>query len=174
MITPGAVTVVVNGAIVSGFAPARILAGHVVAPLTPIVVRLVSRAAYDATTGTIAVERAGLRIVVPVIMVANGMPYVELSPLVQRIGGSTAFDGPTKTLTVTLEGGAAVTTPLPFDPSAPRVEPTTIFTPNPPAATPRRPETGAPRPRRTAIPVVPSQPVAPPPDPGPGPTNRRR
>ncbi len=172
MVTPGAVTIVVNGAIVSGVTPARIRAGRVLAPLTPFVVRLVSRAAYDPVAGTIALERDGTRIIVPVVMVENGLPYVEVGRAVHALGGSANFDSPTKTLAIVLPPGPAIVTPAPFDPSLPQVEPTTIFTPSPPPARPRQPETGVPRPRRTAIPVVPSQPVAPPPDTGP--TSRRR
>jgi hypothetical protein len=172
MVTADTVTIVVNGTIAASSAPARIRAGRVVAPLTPIVVRLVARAAYDPGTATVRIERGGTRMVVPVAFVENDMPYVALGPVVRGIGGSAVFDSPTKTLTVLLGPAQTIATPPPFDPALPRVAPTTVFTPSPPPATPRSTESGVPRPRRTAIPALPSQPVAPPPEPGP--TSPRR
>jgi hypothetical protein len=171
MITAGPVTVVVNGAIVGGFAPARIRHGRVIAPLEPIVVRIVSRAVYDAAAQTVTLERAQTRITVPVLLVENDVPYVELGPIVRDIGGSVAFDSPSKTLTIIVNGPTVIATPAPFDPNAPRVEPNPVFTPQPPRPTPRSTETGEPRPRRTAIPAPPSQPV---PAPEAGPTDPRR
>jgi hypothetical protein len=158
MLIPSAVTIVVNGTIVPSFTPARIVAGRVVAPLSPIVVRLASRTAYDRSGGTVTIERDGVRIVVAVVYVENGQPYVELGPVVRAIGGTAAFDSAAKTLTIAMNSGGPIATPAPFDPAAPRVSPTTVFTPRPPAPTPRGAETGLPRPRRTPIPVLPSQP----------------
>jgi hypothetical protein len=163
MVTADTVTIVVNGTIVASSAPARLRAGRVVAPLTPVVVRMVSRAAYEPATATVEIERGGVRIVVPVAFVDNDVPYVELGPVLRSIGGSAVFDSPTKTLTVVLAPSGAIATASPFDPALPRVEPTTVFTPSPPPATPRSTESGVPRPRRTAIPAAPSQPVVPPP-----------
>ena len=165
MITSGAVTIVVNGAIVASSAPARIQGGRVVAPFAPIVVRLVSRAAYRPATATIELERGETHIVVPVAFVENEMPYVELGAVIRDIGGSAVFDSPTKTLTVVLAAAAPIATSPPFDPALPRVAPTTVFTPSPPPATPRSTESGVPRPRRTAIPVLPSEPVEAAPEP---------
>jgi hypothetical protein len=171
MVTADAVTIVVNGTIVTSSAPARIRAGRVVAPLTPIVVRLVARAAYEPATATVAVERSGTRVVVPVAFVENGIPYVELGAVVRGIGGSAVFDTATKTLTVLVGPAPAIATPAPFDPTLPRVAPTTVFTPSPPPPTPRSTDSGAPHPRRTAIPVLPSQPIVPSEA---APTSRRR
>jgi hypothetical protein len=172
MVTPDTVTIVVNGTIATSSAPALIRAGRVVAPLTPIVVRLVARAAYEPATATVRIERGGTRIVVPVAFVKDDTPYVELGPVIQGIGGSAVFDSPTKTLTVVLGPAQTIATPPPFDPALPRVTPTTVFTPSPPPATPRSTESGIPHPRRTAIPALPSQPVVPPPEAAP--TSPRR
>jgi hypothetical protein len=161
MLCAPAVTVVVNGAIVSGSAPACIFGGRVVAPLGPIVVRLVSRAGYQAGSGSIAVERGSLRISTPVVFVLDGLPYVELGPLARGIGGSAVYDAPTKTLSIVMAPDAAIATPAPFDPGKPQVAPTTVFTPPPPPPTPRRTDAGAPHPRRTAVPAAPSEPVVP-------------
>lgn len=158
------VTIVVNGAIVSSAASARVVNGRVVAPLDPIVIRLATRAVYDPAAATVAIERGGRRIIVPVTFVENDVPYIELGAAVRRIGGSVAFDSPTKTLSIVLAAASVISTPAPFDRSVRQADATTVFTPAPPPATPRGVETGLPRPRRTAIPVVPSQPIVPPRD----------
>jgi hypothetical protein len=162
MVTPGAVTIVVNGSIVASVMSSRIAAGRVFAPLAPIVVRLASGVSYDAVAATITIERNGLRIVVPAAFVENDMPFVELGPVVRRLGGRAAFDNRTKTLAITLRAAFPIATPAPFEGASPQAEPTTIFTPAPPLPTPRAIVSGLPRPRRTAIPVIPSQPVLPP------------
>jgi len=162
VISAAIVTIVINGAIVSSAAPGRIVGGRVAAPVSPIVVRLASQVAYTPETATVAVERDGRRIVVPVIFTENGIPYVALAPLVRGLGGSAVFDAPTKTLAIALGSGGPIETSAPFNPQGPTVAPTTVFTPAPSAAPRRAPETGVPHPRRTAIPATPSQPVVPP------------
>jgi hypothetical protein len=162
MIVLPAVTVVVNGAVAASSAPARLAGGRVVAPLRPIVVRLTSQVTYDPDAGSVDVVRGSTHVRVSAAFVDDGVPYVELAPLVKALGGSVSFDSPTKTLNVTLPSDGAIVTPAPFDPAQPQVSPTAVFTPAPPRATPRAPDSGAPRPRRTAIPVLPSQPQSPP------------
>lgn len=163
MILAAAVTIIVNGSIVASVTPARIAGGRVVAPLAPVVVRLAARAAYDPIARTVTLDREGKRIVVPVAFVdPDGVPFIEVGRVVRQLGGSAAFDAPTKTLAIVLRSADPISTSSPFDPSRPQVQPTTVFTPAPPAATPRVFESDIPRPRRTAIPVVPSQPVQPP------------
>jgi len=173
MVTPAAVTIVINGSVVASVMASHIAAGRVFAPLTPIVVRLVSGVSYDAATATITIEQNGVRIVVPTAFVENDMPFVELGPVVRRLGGSAAFDNRSKTLAITLRRTLPIATPAPFEDASPQTEPTTIFTPAPPLPTPRAIESGVPRPRRTAIPASPSQPALPPPAEG-GPINPRR
>lgn len=174
MIVLPAVTVVVNGAVAASSAPARLAAGRVVAPLRPIVIRLTSRAAYDPDAESVDVERGSTHVRVPVAFVDDGVPYVELAPLVTALGGSVAFDTSTKTLNVILPSDGAIRTPAPYDPAQPQVSPAAVFTPVPPRATPRSPDSGVPRPRRTAIPVLPSQPESSPQSPAPLPTSPRR
>ncbi len=118
MLPSSAVTIVVNGTIVPSSTPARIVAGRVVAPLSPIVVRLAARTAYERTGGSVTIERDGVRFVVPVVYVEDGQPYVELGPVVRGIGGSAAFDSASKTLTIAVDSGGAIATPAPFDPAA--------------------------------------------------------
>jgi hypothetical protein len=173
MITSSVVTIVVNGTLIPSSAPARIIGGRVVAPLAPIVVRLAARTVYAPGSATVLIERGGLRIVVPVLFVEDDIPYVELGPVVRRIGGSATFDSPTKTLAIVLPSPDLIATPAPYNPAQPAVSPSAVFTPAPPPPTSRPIETGIPRPRRTAIPVTPSQP-RPPTSPDADPTGPRR
>lgn len=161
MLVSAAVTVIVNGAIVPSVASARIVGGRVVAPVAPIVVRLATRIAVDASRSRVAIDGNGARIVVPIVYTEEDVPYVELAPVVAALGGSDTFDSRSKTLTIVLRPAGGIATPAPFDPDRPEVAPNPVFTPAPPPATPRAIESGVPRPRRTAIPAVPSQPVVP-------------
>ncbi len=149
-----------NGAIVSSFLPARIVEGHVVAPVTPIVAGLAGRVVYAASRPpTVQIERDARRIVVPVAFVEHGMPFVELVPVVRGIGGSVSFDAPTKTLAIVLDAATAIATMPPFDPRLPQPPAREVFTPSPRPEPSRGIATGVPRPRRTAIPAIPSEPV---------------
>lgn len=161
MITPATVTIVVNGSILSSFLPARIRHGRVVAPLTPVLSSLATRVMYGHSGSTVTVERGGRRIVVPVVFVEHDVPFVELAPVVRGIGGSADFDAPRKTLAISFDAPSAIATPAPFDPRLPEVAPHPVFTAPPPPEPPRGLATGIPHPRRTAIPVIPSQPVIP-------------
>jgi hypothetical protein len=161
MIISATVTIVLNGSIVASVASARIGAGRVVAPLSPIVVRLASSVSYDPATATVTIQRNDRRIVVPAAFVEDDMPFVELGPIVQRLGGSATFDTRTKTLAINMRAADPIATPAPFDRTLPQPVPTSIFTPAAGPSTPRAIETGVPRPRRTAIPAVPSQPIPP-------------
>ncbi|GAC1418570.1 MAG: hypothetical protein NVSMB5_10070 [Candidatus Velthaea sp.] len=152
------VTIILNGAIVPSFAPARLCRGRVLAPLSSIVARMVTRTVYLPGSHSILIQRSSQQIVVAVAFVADGVPYVPLAPIVHAFGGAAAYDARSHTLSIALDGEREVETPAPFDPGAPQASPTVLFTPEPPKPTPRAVDTGAPRPRRTAIPVVPSQP----------------
>jgi len=156
------VAVVLNGAILPSFAPAELDAGRVVAPLETIVAALSTSATYAPGARAIELVRDGHRFEVAVVCVRDGTPYVLLAPLVRELGGSVRFDTQTKTIAISLTRDRRLGTPAPFDPRAPQVAPTTIFTPEPPRPTPRAVATGVPQPRRTAIPAVPSWPLQPP------------
>jgi hypothetical protein len=175
MIVPAVVTILLNGSLVTSVVPARIAGGRVVVPLTPVAIRLAARVAYDPLSETVTFEAGGRRIVVPVAFIADDVPFVAVGPVVTGLGGSLAFDTPTKTLAIALASSDPIATAPPFDRSLRRVDPRTVFTPAPTSAParPRAVESGLPRPRRTAIPVTPSEPVIAPP-PATQPTNRRR
>jgi hypothetical protein len=158
MIASAIVTIVLNGAIVPSFAPARISFGRVMGPLAPVVTRLASRVAYVPGDATVVIEHATRRITVPVRLFEGDVPYVALAPVIRALGGTATFDARTKTMAIVLADERPVESPLPFDRSVPQVTPTAVFTPEPPRATPRAIDTSNPVPRRTAIPAVPSQP----------------
>lgn len=159
MLASAVVTIVVNGTLVPSSAPARIAAGRVVVPLAPIVTGIATLASFEPSSRRVTIVRANRRIVVPVAFIESDRPFLALAPIVRALGGYAQFDRASKTLAIVLPESADITTPVPFDPRAPQVAPTTIFTPEPPKPTPRVIFTGTPIPRRTAIPVIPSQPV---------------
>jgi len=149
------VTVLVDGQFVPSVPAAVLQRGHVLAP--PAVA--VSFAPRVGIAGdTVWAERGDRRCSVPVAL-RGDPPLIRLAPLVRCLGGTASWDGATRTLAIGFGGPTVVLTPAPYDPNAPRVAPTTIFTPEPAPPTPRATVTGSPRPRRTPIPVVPSWPL---------------
>jgi hypothetical protein len=129
-------------------------------PVTPVLIRLASRIAYDAAGGIVTLDRGPVHIVVAVVFVdGGGVPFVEVGPVARALGESAAFDPVSKTLAISIAADGAIATPSPYVPGAPQVAPTTIFTAAPPPPTPHATPSGIPHPRRTAIPAQPSQPV---------------
>lgn len=171
---PAAVIVILNGSVVASAPPAQLLFGHVMAPLAPVITRFTERAAVDGDTitlvrdGRTCVFRIGSDAftcdgVISVSPVApfgrGGVAYVPLAEVVHAFGGAIAYDPRARAVALEVVSAAPLKTPAPFDPSAPSVTPTTVFTPSPAPATPTpRPlESGSPMPRRTAIPAIPSR-----------------
>jgi hypothetical protein len=166
-----ALIVIVNGAFVPSSPPVRLLFGHVVAPLAPVIARISDRVSLAGDAVTVA--RGGRTCVFEVGSPAfqcdgiirhadvtpfarDGIVYVPLAAAVRAFGGTIAIDARSATVTVTMPA-APLASPSPFDASAPQAAPTQLFTPQPPAPTPRAVESVDPRPRRTAIPVIPSR-----------------
>jgi hypothetical protein len=128
----------------------------VVGSLT-LVARIAER--VDVAPDGIVTARRGERVCVARPLAGSDPVLVAIAPLARCLGGSVAWDGRTKTLLLAFGGPVEVRTLPPYDPNAPRVAPTMVFTPEPAAPTPRVIVTGSPRPRRTAIPVTPSWPL---------------
>ena len=158
------VTILVDGSFVPSVPPAALVGGRVVVPPT-LMSRFVEQVDV-APDGVVTARHGSLRCSQRALPQSDP-PLVALAPLARCLGATVAWDNRTKTLAIAFDGAAAVVTMPPYDPNAPRVAPTSVFTPEPRPPTPRAIATGEPRPRRTAIPVVPSWPL-------PVPTNRSR
>lgn len=148
------VTVLVDGAVTPSAPPARLAGGRVVAP-SALVARLADRVDV-LPDGTLTAARGERRCVA---RVADGM--VTLAPLARCLGATVTWDGASRTIAFAFAEPRGARTHAPYDPAAPRVTPTTLFTPEPSPPTPRAIATGVPRPRRTAIPEEPSFPFPP-------------
>jgi hypothetical protein len=170
-VTPLGIALVIDGSFAPSAPPARLVLGRVMVPLPAIVAR-VDRAAVrgDAIVLVRGSRACTLRIggatfvcsgmtrdVTAVPFAAGGTAFVALSDIARAFGGTATYDAQTRTASLTLPPDPTLNTPAPFDPLAPQATPTEVFTPMPPPATPRPLETGIARPRRTAIPVIPSR-----------------
>ncbi len=150
------VAVVIDGAIVPSVPTATLAMGRVLGP-PELIARFATRVQM-LDDGELVVERNG-RLCTARAQSGDVLDRVPLEPLVRCLGGSSVWDERGHTLSITFARSTGVATPAPFDPSAPQVAPTTVFTPEPASPTPRAIASGSPRPRRTAIPVTPSWPV---------------
>ena len=126
------------------------------APLAPVITRFTERAVISGDT--ITLERNGRRCVFrigsdtfmcdgvtgvsPVAPFGRGgVAYVPLAEVVHAFGGAVEYDARTHIVALAVVQDATLRTPAPFNPSAPSVTPTTVFT----RVTRRR------RPRRRAL-----------------------
>jgi hypothetical protein len=147
------VLVVVNGMFVPSAPPASLRAGRVVGP--PALVARFAERIDVAPDGTLTATRGERNCVARAVDPAREL--VELAPLARCLGAEHVdWDPKAKTLALGFDGPIVLRALPPFDPSAPQVAPTMVFTPEPAPTTPRAVDTGVPRPRRTAIPVTPS------------------
>ncbi len=153
----GFVTVLVDGAVVPSAPQARLVANRVVAPLA-LLAHLAER--VDIGAGRVSAVRGERACSAPLLEGDSGVASVALGPLARCLGAEVSWNGRSRTLGLSF---AAPVVPLrthpPFDPGAPQAVPTTVFTPEPAPPTPRAIATGAPLPRRTAIPATPSLPL---------------
>ena len=151
------VAVVVDGSFVPSAPVASLRDGHVVAP-ADLIANFADR--IDSGPGMTVTVRRRERACAAAPVGADDPPLYALAPLARCLGAHVRWDGAGKTLQLAFGGEPRVVRTLPpFDPNAPHVAPTQIFTPEPAPPTPRVIATGSPRPRRTAIPVTPSWPL---------------
>lgn len=148
------VIIVINGTFVPSGLPATLRAGKVVGPAS-LVARFADHVEL-AADGTLIASRGERTCTARIIDATTEL--VELAPLARCLGAQHVdWETRTKTLALTFDEPTALRSMPPFDPSAPQVAPTTVFTPEPTQA-PRIIETGVPQPRRTGIPVTPTNP----------------
>lgn len=146
-------TVLIDGVPIPTSHPACLLAGRVMAPLVPIVSRL-ARVASVGPDGSVELEENHRRVTLEMGRRAfeiDQIVYVPLASVAKALGARIAYDKRTRTVSVLLEP-VMLATMAPYDPTAPHVAPTTVFTPLP-SPTPRPTVTGIPAPRRTPVEV---------------------
>ena len=173
--SPAAVIVILNGAIVASVPPAQLLFGHVMAPLAPVITRFTARAALDGDTITLTrgtrtcVFRVGSE-AYNCDGVAGTLPVAPLAATryrVRAVGRSRArlrrgdrVRSARRNCGARRAAGDGTEDAGPVRSGAPSATPTTIFTPSPapaPPATAAPPGAATPLPRRTAIPAIPSR-----------------
>jgi hypothetical protein len=82
--------------------------------------------------------------------------FVPAGAVLRALGVLVGYDSAARRLVVFVPGGAILASPTPFDPSAPSVAPSNVFTPAP-SVVPHPRWTGTPLPRRTALPFPPGR-----------------
>lgn len=154
------VTVVFQGLPIAALHPAYLRGGTVFAPLQPVVT-MVARSTSVDDRGDVVVTRgertARLHIGRDAYELDDGTIYVPLARVVRDLGGSVDYDPVRRVVAIVMPQMGALSTPVPYDRTAPTVVPTAVFTAQPTVA-PRPTVNGTPRPRRTPVPVVPSYP----------------
>ena len=170
MVAIPAVTITVNGALASGAQPVALVDGHVVGEVGASVERFASWVTFSPANGTIIIVRDRHRVIVRggrANLVVDGHPQrvtpspvmegteliAPLAPIVRGLGGTAHYDTRTRTFAIAFLAPPALSPAPPFDPLAPTVAPTVLFTPEL-HPTPRVTLSGPWTLRRTPIPIV--------------------
>jgi hypothetical protein len=162
------VSVVVNGALVTGSVPAVLSHGTVVAPLDPYVRAIATRLSFPVESDTIVVQR-GSRILtlslgsrrartgpseaeLPIApYLRAGAVIIPLATTARALGATVGYDARSQTLAIAFPE-LPLATLAPASPAPPPPAELRTFAPTPTPA-PQPTITGIPKPRRTPIPI---------------------
>jgi len=168
-----AIILVLNGAFLPTTPAPRRLFGYVMVPLVPVVARIADRVTVNGDDVMLVrgTHDCIFRVGSPAFRCDDGAPrsagvapfardgivFVPIGAVARALGGSVLADARSGAVEIAMPPHWAVVTPAPFDPNAPHVVPTQVFTPQPGPPTPQVMVSGDPRPRRTALPATPSR-----------------
>jgi hypothetical protein len=145
------VSIVVDGHPLAAYVRAYAFAGRVYAPVSPLLTRLADRVWSHGDT--LVIQRGDVRVRVvlaPTLPGQLGGDFVAVGPVLRALGASVRYDPAARRLIVRVPPRSTIASPTPFNPNAPSVRPSAVFTP-PESATPRPVWTGSPLPRRTPL-----------------------
>ena len=149
-----AVTVVLNGHPVRGYAGTFEADGHIYAPVRPYVTGIADRIWYSGDK--LSIQRDGRTIVVPIAPRdpdALDSAFVPLRAVMTALGADVQYDAVLHAVNIRAMSHPVVALPTPFDALAPQAAPAAVFTPTP-VPTPRPTWSGSPLPRRTPLPFT--------------------
>ncbi len=145
----------IDGRPLVGYSHAYLVGARVFAPVAPLLTDLADRLWYEGDT--LVVERGDRRVRVRLAPAFGGQfdaAYVAVGPALRALGASVRYEAKERRLVVATSSRDVIATPTPFNPAAPSVAPSIVFTPTP-LPSPRPIWTGSPNPRRTALPFPP-------------------
>jgi hypothetical protein len=152
---PTPVSIVVDGRPLAAYVRAYEFEGRVYAPVSPLLTRLADRVWSQGNT--LVIVRGNARVRVALLHARAGPldgDFVAVGPVLRALGASVQYEPAVRRLIVRVPSRAVVESPTPFNPSAPSVRPSAVFTPTL-SPTPRPVWSGSPLPRRTPLPVPP-------------------
>lgn len=152
------IALILNGSPLVSYNSAYLKDNRIVAPIAPLFTQIADRIAYSA--GHLTIVRGDRFAQIPlqrVLPSEYSKTFVPAGTVLRALGMGVRFDAATHTLYITNPLPVPSAAMTPFNPNAPRVLPSEVFTPQP-VATPRPVFTGVPRPRRTPVAVSSSPP----------------
>ena len=148
---PTPVSIIVDGRPLAAYVRAYAFAGRIYAPVSPLLTGLADRVWSQGDT--LLIQRGDVRVRVvlaPTLPGQFGGDFVAVGPVLRALGASVRYDPASRRLIVLVPPRRMVASPTPFNPSAPSVRPSVVFTPAE-SPTPHPIWTGSPLPRRTPL-----------------------
>ncbi|MBV8196738.1 MAG: hypothetical protein JO263_01265 [Candidatus Eremiobacteraeota bacterium] len=149
------VAVIVDGRPLTAYQRATLVAGRVYVPVAPLLTGLAD--SISMRGNTLVVQRGVHQIQIAALPISPSdldTMYVPAGNVLRALGVALRYEPKTHRLFIQTDARVMVGTPTPFNPAAPTLAPSAVFTPLP-LATPRPVWTGSPLPRRTALPLPP-------------------